>query len=240
MKSGPSPPRRLPPLALSAANWSRPTGRAVSHSRLRRFALLGLAGDQSVSGVKTLRQPAFGSRLRRIPTTRRTKPTSMLPRAEGGNLSSPPPIGNVTPNTGNFTTLTVQTDQRHSESGALSPARSLRPDQRRHRRAYPHKVGRSTPAALRPTKLVTPASMQQAGDASFSARASGPSAATPESTSPLPTSSSPVPQPRRFQPSTTTLTSGTAAPLIANFADPVANNGNYPHRRRHCSSETAP
>ena len=78
---------------------------------------MDLTDAQTVAGVKTFsNSPA-------VPTPQ--NPTDAANKAyvdaNGGgggvNLSSPPPIGNVTPNTGNFTTLTVQTT-----NGIPSPA----------------------------------------------------------------------------------------------------------------------
>ncbi|MGD0015449.1 MAG: hypothetical protein ABSD56_13675, partial [Bryobacteraceae bacterium] len=78
---------------------------------------MDLTDAQTVAGVKTFsNSPA-------VPTPQ--NPTDAANKAyvdaNGGgggvNLSSPPPIGNVTPNTGNFTTLTVQTT-----NGTPSPA----------------------------------------------------------------------------------------------------------------------
>jgi len=77
---------------------------------------LDLTDAQTVAGVKTF------SNSPSVPTPQ--NPTDAANKAYvdasgggSGNFSSPPPIGNVTPNTGNFTTLTVQTT-----NGIPSPA----------------------------------------------------------------------------------------------------------------------
>ena len=70
---------------------------------------MDLTDAQTVAGVKTFTNSPS------VPTPQ--NPTDAANKAYvdasggggGANLSSPPPIGNVTPNTGNFTTLTVQT-----------------------------------------------------------------------------------------------------------------------------------
>jgi hypothetical protein len=70
---------------------------------------MDLSDAQTVAGVKIFTSSPS------VPTPQ--NPTDAANKAYvdangsggGANLSSPPPIGNVTPNTGNFTTLTVQT-----------------------------------------------------------------------------------------------------------------------------------
>ncbi len=69
---------------------------------------MDLSDAQSVAGVKTFTSsPA-------VPTPHNANDAANKAYVDansggGGNLSSPPPIGNVTPNTGAFTTLSVQT-----------------------------------------------------------------------------------------------------------------------------------
>jgi hypothetical protein len=67
---------------------------------------LNLTDDQAVAGVKT-----FGSSPS-VPTPQNDNDAAnkayVDANAGGANLASPPPIGNVTPNSGNFTTLTAQ------------------------------------------------------------------------------------------------------------------------------------
>ncbi|MFZ0312257.1 MAG: hypothetical protein WAL85_06085 [Candidatus Korobacteraceae bacterium] len=78
---------------------------------------MDLTDAQTVAGVKTF------SNSPSVPTPQ--NPTDAANKAYvdasgsggGGNLASPPPIGNVTPNSGNFTSLTVQTT-----NGVPSPA----------------------------------------------------------------------------------------------------------------------
>ncbi len=78
---------------------------------------MNLSADQTVAGVKTFSSsPA-------VPTPHNPADAANKAYVDsgggggGGDLSSPPPIGDVTPNTGNFTTLTVQ-----SLNGVPNPA----------------------------------------------------------------------------------------------------------------------
>jgi len=70
---------------------------------------MDLTDAQTVGGVKTF------SSSPSVPTPQNPNDAANKAYVDanggggGANLSSPPPIGNVTPNTGNFTTLTVQT-----------------------------------------------------------------------------------------------------------------------------------
>ncbi|MGA3053388.1 MAG: right-handed parallel beta-helix repeat-containing protein [Candidatus Korobacteraceae bacterium] len=83
---------------------------------------VSLASTQTITGVKTFsNSPA-------VPTPQ--NPTDAANKAYvdstgggGGNLASPPPIGNVTPNTGNFTTLTAQ-----NINGVANPGNYPQPD----------------------------------------------------------------------------------------------------------------
>ncbi len=186
---------------------------------------LGLAGNQSLSGVKTF-VSAPSVPAPQNPNDAANKAYVDASQGGGGDLSSPPPIGAVTPNTGNFTTLSVQTTngipnpahfpqsdpcaQINAAIGALPPqggtvdARGFAPNQ-------------TCNASITANKAVT--ILFGAGKWILSGNP-GINVTAPNVVIECPTAST-------FQPSTTTLTSGTAAPLIANFADPVASNGNF-------------
>ena len=185
---------------------------------------VGLVSDQVVSGVKTFASSPS------VPAPQ--NPTDAANKAYvdaaggGGNLSSPPPIGNVTPNSGNFTTLSVQTAngipnpahfpqsdpcaQINAAIGALPPqggtvdARGFAPTQ-------------TCNASINASKPVT--IWFGAGLWVFKGNP-GINVSAPNVVIQCPTSSI-------LQASTTTLTSGGAYPLIANFADPTMNNGNF-------------
>ena len=188
---------------------------------------LGLAGDQPVSGVKTFaNSPSVPAPQNPNDAANKAYVDGNQGGGGGGNLSAPPPIGNVTPNTGNFTTLTVQTTngipnpshfpqtdpcaQINAAIGALPPqggtvdARGFTPNQ-------------TCSATITANKAVT--ILFGSGTWVLSGNP-GISVTAPNVVIECPASST-------FQASTTTITSGTAAPLIANFADPLANNGNY-------------
>jgi hypothetical protein len=104
----------------------------------REFAdshYVGLAGDQPVSGVKVFASSPS------VPAPQNANDTANKAYVDAnqggaGNLASPPPIGNITPNTGNFTTLTVQTT-----NGIPNPSHFPQgdpcADQRRHRSSTP-------------------------------------------------------------------------------------------------------
>jgi len=78
---------------------------------------MDLADAQTVAGVKTFTNSPS------VPTPQNSTDAANKAYVDasggggGANLSSPPPIGNITPNTGNFTTLTVQ-----STNGVPNPA----------------------------------------------------------------------------------------------------------------------
>ena len=77
---------------------------------------IDLTDAQTVAGVKTFTASPS------VPTPQNSADAANKAYVDangggGSNLSSPPPIGNVTPNTGKFTTLTVQ-----STNGVPSPA----------------------------------------------------------------------------------------------------------------------
>src|SRR5579862_5888260 len=144
----------------------------------------------------------------------------------GTNLSSPPPIGNVTPNTGAFTTLTVQTTngipnpakfpqsdpcaQINAAIGAL-PAAGGTVDARGF---APGQTCNATLALNKPVVLLF-----GAGTWTFNGNP-GINVSAPNVVIACPSASG-------LETSATTLASGAAAPLIANFADPLANNGNF-------------
>ena len=134
------------------------------------------------------------------------------------NLSSPPPIGNVTPNTGNFTTLTVQTTNgipnpptfrspipaprstppsaRFPPQGGTVDARGFAPNQ-------------TCNATLHSNKPVT--LLFGAGTWTFNGNP-GINVTAPNVVIACPAAAA-------LETSATTLISGAAAPLIANFAD---------------------
>ena len=113
----------------------------------REFAdahYLNLTADQAVGGVKTFANSP-GVPAPQSPNDAANKAyVDASQGGGGGNLSSPPPIGNVTPNTGNFTTLTVQTS-----NGIPNPARF--PQTIRARRSMP-RLGRCRLRAVRWTR----------------------------------------------------------------------------------------
>lgn len=144
----------------------------------------------------------------------------------GTNLSSPPPIGNVTPNSGAFTTLSVQTTngipspgnfpqgdpcaQINAAIGAL-PAAGGTVD------ARGFAPGQTCNAVLNANKPVT--ILFGAGTWTFNGNP-GINITAPNVVISCPAVS--------FQQATaTTLMSGSAAPLIANYADALQNSGNY-------------
>ncbi len=194
----------------------------------REFAdshYVGLAGDQPVSGVKTFASspsvpaPQNGSDAA-------NKAYVDANQGGAGNLASPPPIGNVTPNTGNFTTLTVQStngipNPAHFPQGdpcaqinAAIGALPLQGGTVDARGFAPNQTCNATITANKPVTILFGAgTWVLSGNPGINVTAPNVVIACPASTT--------------FQASTTTLTSGAAAPLIANFADPLANNGNY-------------
>ncbi len=186
---------------------------------------VGLASDQTVNGVKTFASsPAVPTP--QGPNDAANKAYVDVAGGGAGSLSSPPPIGNVTPNAGNFTTLSVQTTngipnpshfpqtdpcaQINAAIGALPPqggtvdARGFSPGQ----------TCNTTVNANKPVTILFGAGLWVfAGNPGINITA-------PNVVIQCPASSI-------LQVSTTTLTSGAAAPLIANFADPLVNNGNF-------------
>jgi hypothetical protein len=76
---------------------------------------VSLASTQTITGVKTFsNSPAVPAPQN--PTDAANK-AYVDANAGGANLSSPPPIGNTTPNTGNFTTLTSQNNNGVANPG---------------------------------------------------------------------------------------------------------------------------
>jgi hypothetical protein len=144
----------------------------------------------------------------------------------GANLSSPPPIGNVTPNTGAFTTLSVQTTngipnpakfpqgdpcaQINAAIGAL-PTAGGTVDARGF---APGQTCNATLNALKPVTILF-----GAGTWTFNGNP-GINVTAPNVVIECPSATF-------QQASATTLQSGAAAPLIANFADALVNGGNY-------------
>ena len=83
---------------------------------------VSLASSQTITGVKSFsNSPAVPTPQH--PTDAANKAYVDSTGGGGGNLASPPPIGNVTPNTGNFTTLTAQ-----NINGVANPGNFPQPD----------------------------------------------------------------------------------------------------------------
>ena len=187
---------------------------------------MDLTDAQTANGVKTF------SSSPQVPTPQNPNDAAnkAYVDASGGgggtNLSSPPPIGNVTPNTGAFTTLTVQTTngipnpakfpqgdpcaQINAAIGAL-PAAGGTVD------ARGFSPGQTCNATLTANKPVT--ILFGAGTWTFNG-SPGINVSAPNVVIECAASSV-------FDAGVTTLTSGVAAPLIANFADAEVNGGNY-------------
>ena len=187
---------------------------------------MDLIDAQTVAGVKTF------SSSPSVPTPQNPNDAANKSYVDansgggGSNLSSPPPIGNVTPNTGAFTTLTVQTTngipspanfpqsdpcaQINAAIGAL-PAAGGTVD------ARGFAPGQTCNATLTANKPVT--ILFGAGNWTFNGNP-GINVSAPNVVIACPSATF-------QQTSATVLQSGTAAPLIANFADALANHGNY-------------
>jgi hypothetical protein len=187
---------------------------------------MDLTDAQTAAGVKTFTSSPS------VPTPQ--NPTDAANKAYvdasggggSGNLSSPPPIGNVTPNTGNFTALTVQTT-----NGVPNPANYPQTDPCAKINAAigslpaaggtvdargfsPGQTCNATIAINKPVTLLF-----GAGNWTFNGNP-GINVSAPNVVIACPAATF-------LQTSPTTLTSGAAAPLIANFADAEVNNGNY-------------
>lgn len=187
-----------------------------------------LTDAQTVNGVKTF------SSSPQVPTPQNPNDAANKAYVDansgggggGNNLSSPPPIGNVTPNSGNFTTLTVQstngiptptnspaTDpcaQINAAIGALPPAGGTVD-------ARGFAPGETCNTVLQINKPVT----LQLGAGEWVLNGSpGINVSAPNVVISCLAATS-------LENSATTLTSGAAAPLIANFADAEVNSGNY-------------
>ena len=186
---------------------------------------IDLTDAQTVAGVKTFTASPS------VPTPQNSADAANKAYVDangggGSNLSSPPPIGNVTPNTGNFTTLTVQ-----STNGVPSPANYPQSDPCAKINfaigalptaggtvdARGFTPGQTCNAILQINKPVT--LMFGAGTWTFNG-SPGINIAAPNVVIACPAAAS-------LETSPTTLTSGAAAPLIANLADAELNNGNY-------------
>ena len=187
---------------------------------------MDLTDAQTVAGVKTFTSSPS------VPTPQNANDAANKAYVDGSgggggaNLSSPPPIGNVTPNTGAFTTLTVQTTngipnpanypqgdpcaQINAAIGAL-PAAGGTVD------ARGFAPGQTCNATLTANKPVT--ILFGAGTWTFNG-SPGINISAPNV---VIACAAAAPQ----QSTATTLLSGTAAPLIANLADALVNNGNY-------------
>ncbi len=185
---------------------------------------MDLTDAQTVAGVKTFTSSPS------VPTPQ--NPNDAADKAYvdasggGANLSSPPPIGNVTPNTGNFTTLTVQ-----STNGVPNPANYPQSDPCAKINAAigalpaaggtvdargftPAETCNAVLAINKPVTLLF-----GAGNWTFNG-SPGINVSAPNVVIACPAAAT-------LETSPTTLISGAAAPLIANFADAEVNSGNY-------------
>ena len=186
---------------------------------------ISLTADQAVSGVKSF------ARAPSVPAPQDANDAANKAYVDaagsgGGNLSSPPPIGDGTPNTGNFTTLTVQTTngipnpahfpqsdpcaQINAAIGAL-PAAGGTVDARGF---AANQTCNATINANKPVTILFGAGLWVlSGNPGINVTAPNVVIACPAASI--------------LQASATKLVSGAAAPLIANFADPVVSNGNF-------------
>ena len=186
---------------------------------------MDLTDAQSVAGVKTF------SSSPSVPAPQNANDAANKAYVDanaggGANLSSPPPIGNVTPNTGAFTTLGVQTT-----NGIPNPAKFPQSDPCAQINAAigglpaaggtvdarGYAVGQTCNATLTANKPVT--ILFGAGTWTFNGNP-GINVSAPNVVIECPASSV-------FNGGATTLFSGAAAPLIANLADAEVNGGNY-------------
>jgi len=186
-----------------------------------------LTDAQTVAGVKTFSSsPAVPAPQNPTDAANKAYVDANSGGGGGTNLSSPPPIGNVTPNSGAFTTLSVQTTngipspgnfpqgdpcaQINAAIGAL-PAAGGTVD------ARGYSPGQTCNAVLNANKPVT--ILFGAGTWTFNGNP-GINITAANVVIACPAAS---PQ----QSTATSLISGTTAPLIANYADALQNNGNY-------------
>ncbi len=152
-------------------------GGAVPDAHLGRRALHG--SDRRADRRRELRPSPTRRRCRRrrIPmtppiklmSTRTAEAVRTCPRLRPSATSRPTPATSRT--------LTVQTTNGIPNPAEFSAVRSLRPDQRRYRRACPQRAGRLTRAASRPAKPAMPRSTATSRSRSCSAPATGPSTA---------------------------------------------------------------
>lgn len=192
---------------------------------------MDLTDGQTVAGVKTFNSSPS------VPTPQNPNDTAnkaYVDAAGGGggvNLASPPPIGNVTPNSGNFTTLTVQTTngipspanfpqsdpcaQINAAIGAL-PAAGGTVDARGF---APGQVCNATLNAIKPVTILF-----GAGTWTFNGNP-GMNVTAPNVVIWCPTSSI-------LEASSTVLRSGGAYPLIANTVDPAQYADAYRGRQQ--------
>ena len=186
---------------------------------------MDLTDAQTVAGVKTFTSSPS------IPTPQNPNDAAnkAYVDANGGgssNLSSPPPIGNVTPNTGNFTTLTVQTTNgvpnpanypQSDPCAKINAAIGALPAAGGTVDARGFTPGETCNATLEINKPVT--LLFGAGNWTFNG-SPGINITAPNVVIACPAAAS-------LETSSSALISGAAAPLIANFADAEVNSGNY-------------
>ena len=186
---------------------------------------MDLTDAQTVAGVKTFTSSPS------VPTPQNPNDAANKAYVDasgggGSNLSSPPPIGNVTPNTGAFTTLNVQTTNgvpnpanypQSDPCAKINAAIGALPAAGGTVDARGFTPGQTCNAVLQINKSVT--LLFGAGNWTFNG-SPGINISAPNVVIACPAATALATSP-------TTLTSGAAAPLIANFADAEVNGGNY-------------